>query len=169
MDTIMTKLLSFLSRTLVIIVLFLLSTLIMYSFSFFREALGGQFLDMIYTADGAQTLLDTMSGDQKSAHIKATLLLDILFPLTLGGYLLGIAARVTPKLRKWAILPAIIAIITDLCENTVQVLALKGHTDLLFLKTYLTPVKYAAFYTALILALFLILIGLVKWFKSRAK
>lgn len=165
----MTKLLSFLSRTPVIMALFVMSTLIMYGFSFFREALGGQFLDMALNAEEAQTVLDTMSGDQKSAHIKATLLLDILFPLTLGGYLLGIAARVTPKLRKWAILPAIIAVITDLCENTVQVLALKGHTDLLFLKTFLTPVKYLTFYTAIILALFLILIGLVKWFKGREK
>lgn len=170
----MTKLLNFISRTPVIIALFIASAIIGFGFSFFQDAIGGTFLDMLYSGDAAKAVLADMSAAQKSAHIRATLLLDILFPLTLGGYMLGIAARVPKnlyngKLRKWALIPAIVAIITDLCENAVQVMALSGNTSLLFLKTALTPIKYFAFYTAFLLAIFLLLIALVKWFKRSKK
>lgn len=165
----MTKFLNFISRTPVILALFIASAFIAYGFSHFRDAIGGTFLDMIYNGEAAQAQLAKMTEAQKQAHIRATLMLDILFPLTLGGYMMGIAARLTKNMRKWAVLPAMIAIITDLCENTVQLLALSGTTDVLFLKTFLTPVKYAAFYTAALLALALLALATLRWVRAREK
>ncbi|PHR93759.1 MAG: hypothetical protein COA69_03775 [Robiginitomaculum sp.] len=165
----MTKFLNFMARTPVILTLFIASAIIAYGFSYFRDALGGIFLDMIYTGKAAQAQLAEMTQAQKQAHIHATLMLDILFPLALGGYMMGIAARLTKNMRTWAVLPAMVAIITDLCENTVQVLALSGTMDVLFLKTFLTPVKYAAFYTAALLALVLLARAAFKWIRARRK
>ena len=159
----MTKLLDFLSSTKIIVTCFIAMIIIGVVFSYMPRFVGGELLDMQMNAADASTRLSEMSSWHKSNHIWVTLLLDSLYPLAYGGFLAGIAARFAKAWRRIAVAPAFATIIVDFAENTVQVLALFGAENLLFLKNILTPIKFGCFFVAAILALMLLLIALVKW------
>ena len=59
--------------------------------------------------------------------------------------------------------PAFLIVILDLAENTVQMIALQGAGNYLWLKTYLTPAKFGMFGVAALLAGVLGLLALARF------
>ena len=169
----MAKLFDIISRPKVFIGLFILSTIISYCFPYAETIVGGPLLDLSINGESALTRLNEMSPAQKNKHIWATLALDIAYPLTLSGFMAGITLRYRNQLplglHKIILTPALIALITDLCENTVQVLALSGHADFLSLKTILTPLKFSMFALAALIAILLLLSAFIAWVRARKK
>lgn len=169
----MSKFFNIISRPKIFIGLFMLSALISYCFPYAETMVGGALLDLSMNGESAFTRLNEMSQTQKNNHIWATLVLDIAYPLTLSGFMAGITLRYRNRLpqglHKAILAPALIALITDLCENTVQVLALSGHTDLLSLKTILTPLKLSMFALSALIAIFLLFSACVAWLRARKK
>ncbi|MEO0550907.1 MAG: hypothetical protein AAFZ91_13390 [Pseudomonadota bacterium] len=144
----------FLTRTPVLIFLFLAMLAIGYSFSGVRAAVDGPILDMLMTGEAAQARLAELNAEQRRAHFWATILNDTAYPLAYGGLLAGLALRFGGKTLA---IPAAGAALTDLAENTVQALALSGTADLLVAKTVLTPLKFGLFALAAVIALGLLL------------
>lgn len=163
----MTKLLDLLSSTKIIIICFVFMIIIGVVFSNMPRFVGGELLDMQMNAVDASARLSEMSNWHKSNHIWITLLLDSLYPLAYGGFLAGIAARFAKHWRRFSVIPALATIIIDFAENTVQVIALFGAENVIFLKSLLTPIKFGCFFVATILALTLVLIALVKWARGK--
>jgi hypothetical protein len=144
----------FLSRPPVLIILFVLTLAIMISFEAVRAAAGDPLLDMLMTGSEAQTRLAAMSAEAKQAHFWGTVLNDTAYPLAYGSLFAGLAFRFgAPKLIYG--LPSFAGAFIDLCENTIQALALSGTIDLLAAKTVLTPLKFALVAAAAGLALIL--------------
>jgi len=163
----MAKLLDFLSSTKIIFTCFIAMIIISVGFSFLPNLVGGELLDRQMNAMDASARLSEMSSWHKSNHIWITLLIDSLYPLAYGGFLVGIAARFAKPWRKFAVIPAFATIIADFAENLVQVVALAGSENVLVLKNILTPIKFGGFFLAAILALVLLLIAMVKWTQKK--
>ncbi|MEM9939022.1 MAG: hypothetical protein AAF768_09255 [Pseudomonadota bacterium] len=144
----------FLTRTPVLIFLFLAMLAIGYSFSSVRAAVDGPILDMLMTGEAAQARLAELNAEQRRAHFWATVFNDTAYPLAYGGLLAGLALRFGGKILA---VPAVGAALTDLAENTVQALALSGTADLLAAKSVLTPLKFGLFALAAVIALGLLL------------
>lgn len=152
----MKALLDKLARTPIILTCLVAIIFISLRFWTLRQALDGQFLDMIMTGPAAEARLAEMNEAQRQAHFWGTLINDTLYPIAYGGFLAGLAARLAPLRERFlVVLPVLLAVILDLCENTVQMLALSGTVDLLAAKTVLTPAKFG-----LILVAVLLVIGL---------
>lgn len=114
-------------------------------------------LDYVADPEAVSALIANMSEQQKQTHIWTTLTLDTAYPLTYGAFFVGMALKYFGQWWKWISLPGLTAALADFAENAVQVLALSGIEDLLWMKVLLTPGK---FYLAL-LAGFIALVGLV--------
>ena len=158
----MTKLLDLLTRTPVIFFLLLVFILLGASFSFVQQAIGGPLLDMQINSTDTLIRLGDMTDEQKHIHMVATLTLDTYYPLAYGGLLAGIVARFAPSSRRFLVIPAFIAAITDLAENFVQSLALNGSTIILPAKDILTPLKFGSFLLATLIALLVLATALLK-------
>ena len=70
-----------------------------------------------------------------------TLVIDMIFPLAYGCLLAGLTLRFLGKPGKWLAIPAVIAMFTDLFENVIQLVALRGNETLLLVKAVITPIK----------------------------
>ena len=114
---------------------------------------GGALLDASTTLVASENLLQTMSAEQKQAHLWITLLLDVPFPLAYGGLFLGLCLRHGGRFSHYLAAPAFLVIPVDLIENAVQFIALLGNTSLLPAKAYLTPAKFLLFNIAALVAL----------------
>lgn len=166
----MSTLLRWLTSVPAIIASFVLMVLIGLSFAPVQALIDGKLLDMIATGDAARVRLEEMSAVQKAAHFWATILNDTAYPIAYGAFFAGLAGRFVPaRFRELAMLPALATAIVDLCENTVQALALSGSADLLGLKDVLTPLKFGLFVFSALLALGLSLLALVCWIMRRAR
>ncbi|MEM5517053.1 hypothetical protein WNY37_08820 [Henriciella sp. AS95] len=164
----MNLIVSFLTRTPVIIAAFVATIVVGWSFTLIIAAVDGALLDTILTGDEASARLAEMTGDQRYVHFIGTIANDTLFPIAYGSFFAGLAARFAPeKLRTWVVLPALATVIVDLAENTVQALALSGTADYLGFKDVLTPLKYGLFYLSLILALGFAALALARWLVRR--
>lgn len=164
----MTALIRMLTTVPVLVLCFVLMILIGFSFAPVQSLIGGPLLDMIWSGGAAQARLAEMNEAQKTAHFWATVLNDTAYPLAYGAVLAGLAGRFSPvRYRAAAMVPALLTVVTDLAENTVQALALTGQPGLLVLKTVLTPVKFGLFALAGLLALLLVLAALVRWIMRR--
>ena len=153
-----------LSRTPVLIALALTTLALMASFGPVQDAAGTPLLDFIMTGPEADYHLSNMTAEQKTAHFWGTVLNDTAYPLAYGSLFAGLAFRFgAPKLAYG--LPALSGIILDLAENTVQALALSDTVNLLFLKTVLTPLKFAM--VALAAGLALTLMARAVWRKVK--
>ncbi|WP_139792228.1 hypothetical protein [Henriciella litoralis] len=156
----MTRMMTFLSRTPVILGLLVAAVVILLSFSPLRQSLDGPLLDQIFSGDAAKARLAEFSAEQRRAHFWVTVINDTLFPLAYGGLLMGLAVRFGGRYGKLAAIPALLTIVFDLAENTVQALALSGTINLLGLKSFLTPAKMGFLLIAFLVALvFLIAAG----------
>lgn len=145
--------LNFLSRTWVLVGLFIAMMAIGYSFSFVQTAAGGSLLDMLGSGAEAKARLAEMSAEQKQAHLWGTVLNDTAYPLAYGGLFAGLVWRFAGTLRRWFVIPSLAVIVVDLAENTTQAMALAGNDSLIGLKDILTPAKFGLFMLAALLVL----------------
>ena len=143
----------FITQTSVLLTLFAIFLAISIGFQFWKPLVGGTFLDSVASVPEVQNLLVKMSSAQKDSHFLMTLLLDMLYPLVYGSLFAGLTLRVFGSHVSWLSIPAFIVIPVDLAENVIQLIALKGNEVLLPLKAVLTPVKFALFYVAGVIAL----------------
>jgi hypothetical protein len=122
-----------------------------------RTAVGGKYLDeIVWSVQKAQALVDRMSHGQRTKHLLVTCVLDSAFPVFYGLCLAGWALRVSPLEGVWSVLPAIFAVLFDVCENGTHVFALtKGKVPRL--KPLFTVLKF----TFIIIAAINILAGCI--------
>ena len=160
--------LNLLSRTWVMVGMFVAMMAIRYSFSFVQTAAGGPLLDMIGTGAEAKARLAEMSADQKTAHFWGTVLNDTAYPLAYGGLFAGLIWRLAGTLRRWLVIPALAVIVADLAENTTQAMALAGNESLIGLKDVLTPLKFGLFFLAAIMVLISVGLGIARRMKKAA-
>lgn len=106
-------------------------------------------IDEMSDPEKVRSHIAELSALQKSVHAWTTATLDVAYPLTYGPLFAGLALR---AFKPISALPAIAVIPTDLAEGIVQVMALTGHGDLVWLKAYLTPTKLALFLIAMVIA-----------------
>ncbi|MEL7283080.1 MAG: hypothetical protein AAGJ68_01155 [Pseudomonadota bacterium] len=158
--------LNFLSRTWVLLALFVAMMAIGYSFSFAQVASGGELLDMLWSGEDAKTRLAEMSAEQKRAHFNATVFNDTAYPLAYGGLFAGLIWRFGGVLRSWLVIPALAVIFVDLAENTAQALALVGNESFLGLKDVLTPAKFGLFSAAALAVLISIGLAVFRRFRT---
>ena len=154
--------LNFLSKTWVMVILFVLMMAIGYSFSFVQIGAGGALLDTLWTGEEASARLSEMTREQKDAHLWGTLMNDTIYPLAYGGLFMGLIWRFAGSLRRWFILPPIAVTITDLAENMTQAAALMGNDAFLGLKDVLTPAKFGLFALAAVLVLVSVVLAVIR-------
>ena len=146
--------LNLLARTAMLAVMFVIMMATGYSFSVVETATGGSLLDTMMNSADAAARLAEMTAEQKSVHLRATLVNDTVYPLAYGGLFAGLIWRFAGSLRRWFVVPPVAVIVVDLVENLVQAMALAGNDSLLALKDVLTPAKFGLFLLAAILVLF---------------
>ena len=158
-----------LTRLQMIVLLLIATVVIAMSFGPVPAIVGPPLLDFIFNGEAARARLAELSTYQRQVHLYGTLINDTLFPLAYSGLLAGVAGRFASlRWRGWVMLPALAACVLDLCENAVQVLALSGTVDLLDLKTVLTPLKFGMAGVAIVLAIGLLGMGIVRRLSGRA-
>ncbi|MCA8901879.1 MAG: hypothetical protein KDA53_11595 [Hyphomonas sp.] len=157
----------FLKRTPVLWALFVLQILIGLGFMVFREAAGGQLIDMVRSGEGARAVIAGMTDAQRTAHFWTTVLWDSAYPLAYGGFFMGMALRFFGRFGWIAALPGLATIIVDFTENTVQALALSGTADYLDVKDWLTPLKYNLALVASVIALVAVVIAIVNLIRKK--
>ena len=160
-------LLGWLSRTPVLIGLFIVTFLIAASFYFVIDAIEGDMLDMIWSGEDAIARLNELSARQKQAHFLGTVTLDVLFPFAYGALFIGLLCRLAWRWRWALILLPITVALCDLAENTVQAMALNGYPkEILLFKDIVTPIKGGGFMIALALVVLLAIVALVRRLRS---
>ena len=143
----------FLTRPLTIWALFFATLIITFTIGLVIPNVSGTFIDMVSDPKVVSSLIARMSEEQKQTHFWATLLLDTAYPLAYGGFFAGMTLRYFGQRGKWLSLPALSAVLVDLVENTIQMLALRGNEDMLWIKAFLTPVKFSLSLVAGLIAL----------------
>ncbi len=89
--------------------------------------------------------LAEMTATQKSVHLWTTATLDVMYPFAYGILFSGMALRFFGPWGWWIALPSLIVIPVDLTEGAVQIAALAGNLDVLWMKAYVTPLKLVLF------------------------
>ena len=107
-------------------------------------------IDEMSDPDAIRQHIAEMTALQRSVHAWTTATLDVAYPLTYGPLFAGLILR---AFDARIALPAILVIPTDLAEGVVQVIALTGNLDVLWLKAWLTPAKLGFFILAMVIAL----------------
>ncbi len=159
-------LLGWLTRTPVLIGLFIATLLIGTSFYFVIQAIEGDLLDMIWTGDDAITRLNELSDAQKEAHLLGTVTLDVLYPFAYCALFVGLLCRLAWRWRWGLILLPVMAALCDFAENTVQAMALSGRpSEILFVKDLVTPIKFYGLMATLAIIILLALVALVRYLR----
>lgn len=141
---------NFLTKPMTLWILFGLFILQTIGFAVIMSVWDFEVIDEISDPEKVRQHISGMSATQRSVHAWTTATLDVAYPLTYGLLFAGMAWR---ALKPVFSVPAIAVIPTDLAEGFVQVLALTGNGDLVWLKAYLTPLKLVLFFAAIIIAL----------------
>jgi len=139
----------FLTKPVTLWILFALFILQTAGFAVIMAVWDFEVIDEISDPEKVRLHIAEMSALQKSVHAWTTATLDVAYPLTYGALFAGLAWRAFKPLYA---LPAIAVIPTDLAEGFVQVMALTGNSDLVWLKAYLTPAKLTLFFAAIAIA-----------------
>ena len=161
------RILEFISRLPVILFSFLAMIIIGASFGYFQRFVGGDLLDLISSGQDALTRLSEMSLSQKQAHTWITLIPDSLYPIAYGSFFAGGTLKLAGGLKRWVVLPAMVTIIADFCENIVQILSLNGFESLIVAKSILTPLKFSAVAMTVIFFLVFCLVALYRKMKPK--
>ncbi|MEM8617639.1 MAG: hypothetical protein AAGF20_11985 [Pseudomonadota bacterium] len=148
--------LAVLSRPVSLAIILVLIISIAGAFGWVQHRLDGPMLDTLLTGDVARERLAALSDEQQHLHLITTLSLDSIFPFACSALLAGLIFRLAREWRQGLVIPALLAVPVDLLENGIQALALLEWIDLLGLKTVLTPLKFALFAAAALIALYLI-------------
>jgi len=109
-----------------------------------------------------------MSDPQKQAHTWITAVPDSLYPIAYGSFFAGATLTLSGGSKIWTVVPAVLTMIADFCENLVQVLALNGQENLLLAKSIITPIKFTMFIVMGITLITFILIACIKYVKRRS-
>lgn len=136
--------------------LFVLQTIV---FAVIMQIWDFEIIDEMSDPNAIRHHIDEMSATQRSVHAWMTATLDVAYPLTYGPLFAGLALRAFKPLFA---LPAIAVIPTDLSEGFVQVMALTGTVDLVWMKAYLTPLKLGLFFGAMAIALVALVIDIIR-------
>jgi hypothetical protein len=112
-----------------------------------------QIIDEISDPDQIRAVVGAMTPEQVSAHWWMTLLLDYFYPLAYGAFFAGLALRYFPAVGVWLAVPSMIVVPADIIENTIQLMILSGDQSLIWVKTYVTPLKLVTFVIAALIAL----------------
>lgn len=104
-----------------------------------------EIIDELYKPEQISAHLAAMSAEQKLVHAWMTATLDVAYPIVYAGFFIGMALRYCGRLGPWLALPSVAVIPVDLAEGVVQVLLLNGYTDLIWLKSIITPIKLGLF------------------------
>lgn len=158
-----------LRRPWVIITSFVVAIALVFAFQAWTPSVGGELLDRTASVEDSMSLLAAMTDEQKSSHFWMTLSLDYLFPLAYGAFFAGLALKFPGRMGIALAIPAFLVFGVDLAENTIQLLALKGHHDLLVAKEVLTPTKFFLFNIAALIALMSLAWLAFKTIRSRLK
>lgn len=156
-------------RTSTLTFFFIMAVALVGCFITFTPVAGGILLDSLGSASESQQLLASMSDVQKTAHFKITLWLDMLFPLAYGGFFVGLTLKYFEQAGIWLVIPAVLVIPIDICENLIQLLALTGTEDLLHIKAMLTPIKFMLFNVSATIATLSLAIGIwrrIAWLRK---
>ena len=154
----------FLIKPLTLWILFALFILQTIGFAVIMVVWDFQVIDELSDPEKVRHHIAEMSVLQKSVHAWTTATLDVAYPLTYGAFFAGLAWRAFKPLYA---LPAIAVIPTDLAEGFVQVMALTGNNDLIWLKAYLTPAKLVLFFSAIAIALAALCMGYLRRKQSK--
>lgn len=142
----------FLTRPLTLWVLFFTTIIISFTLSLISPYIGETVIDMVADPQAVSALIANMSDQQKQLQLWTTLLLDTAYPLAYGAFFIGMALSYFGRWKRWLALPGLAAVVADLAENAVQVLALVGVEELLWLKALLTPAKFYLILLAAVIA-----------------
>ncbi|MEO9968324.1 MAG: hypothetical protein ABJG15_00625 [Hyphomonadaceae bacterium] len=158
------NILDWLTHTMVICGFFVAMVLVGIGFYFVQQgAGGGPLLDQISNGNDAAIRLAEMSPEHRRVHLRGTVGLDTLYPITYFGFFGGLAARLAGTWRAWALMPAGFTAVFDYIENTVQAMALAGHPpEVLLVKDIVTPLKFGGLMFAVVLMLILVVVALVR-------
>jgi len=154
----------FLTKPLTLWILFALFILETIGFAAIMAVWDFELIDEISDPETVRHHIAEMTALQRTVHIWTTATLDVAYPLTYGPLFAGLALR---AFKPVFAIPAIAVILTDLAEGVVQVLALAGSSDLIWLKAYLTPLKLVLFLTGIVIALAALVVGYLN--RRRAK
>lgn len=145
-----------------LLISFVLMVLCGMAFGVYTDAVGGTLLDETWNQEDALRVLAGMSSEQKDTHFWVTVLLDSAYPLFYGAFFIGAVARLAGNHRSWAIWPNAIGVDSDFAENIVQALVLSESADVLFLKDFLTPLKFGGLIVGLVLIVIFGVLTLVR-------
>ena len=160
--------LGWLSGGRVLIILFVVMLLIGAGFYFVMEAIDGPLLDMIASGEAAMVRLNGMDVYQRTAHFRATVTLDIAFPLVYGMFFIGLLSRLAWRWRWVLIWVPLVAMLADLSENLLQAMALSGSApEILHAKDVVTPLKGGALLLTVALCAPLAIAALIKYYKAK--
>jgi len=162
----MSGVLNWLARTPILLTSFTAMLLIGAGFGWFADSFGGTLLDEQMSGAAAQTLLDKLTAEQQDAHFWITVLLDTAYPIAYGAFFIGLLSRLSGDHRSWAIWPSAIGVDCDFAENITQALALSGNTNWLWLKDFLTPLKFGCLIVGVLLIV--VFASLAVWRRFRS-
>lgn len=120
-------------------------------------------VDEMSDPDAIRAHIGAMTDLQRTVHAWTTATLDVAYPLTYGPLFAGLTLRAFDA--RFA-LPAWLVIPTDLSEGVVQVLAMSGNLDPLWLKAWLTPAKLVLFLLAMLIAIAALIVDIRRRRKS---
>lgn len=140
----------FLTRTNTLWILFALFVLETIGFGIVMAAWEFEIIDEMSDPELIRAHVEAMTQTQRTVHAWMTATLDVAYPLTYGALFTGLTLR---AFRPIFALPAIAVIPTDLVEGVAQVLFLLGNDSLLWIKSFVTPLKLTLFFAALLIAL----------------
>ncbi|MEM9571141.1 MAG: hypothetical protein AAF996_06720 [Pseudomonadota bacterium] len=155
----MMKLLTNTTTLWILLVLFIVETI---GFGIIMRIWDFAIIDEISDPETVRAHIDALSAQQRSVHAWMTATLDVAYPLTYGPLFAGLALR---ALSPPYAVPAFLVIPVDLIEGVVQVLALTGMYDALWLKATVTPLKLVLFFAAMVIAIVALVLG---WRRKRA-
>lgn len=160
--------LGWLSGGRVLIILFVVMLLIGAGFYFVMQAIDGPLLDMIASGEAAMVRLNGMDVYQRTAHFRATVTLDVAYPLVYGMFFIGLLSRLAWRWRWVLIWVPLVAVLADLSENLLQAMALSGSApEILHAKDVVTPLKAGAFILTIALCALLAIAAFYKHFKAK--
>ena len=157
---------SWITKDLTLWIALVLSVLLTIVIPLAAKSLDLTLLDGITSPSKARNILDQMTQNQKELHVWITATLDVAYPLSYGSLFAGSALRFFQKYGIYLALPALLAIIADLIEGFIQILALTDTSDLLALKEYVTPFKYGMVILGLVIAVFGLGLSLINYKKN---
>ena len=134
-------------NTLIIVFFGVLCIACMIVYLFCKRAVGGRYLDLMFSLEKENDHVYKLTPVQAKNHLIVTCSLDIIIPISYGISLGGLALQLSPTHSVLALLPVLLAVLFDYCENITIIIALKKR-EVPRLKLFFTVMKFIFFITA---------------------